>query len=247
MKILVCLKKTLDYNVNPQIAPDQQSIVETGVKMSTNPFCEIALEAAIQLHENNPTIEIHALCIGPESHQDILKRALAMGAHHAHLLKCEHPLSTLEKAQLLKTYIENHPYDLVLMGKQSIDQDHNHIPQMLGALLNWDTGLFCSKIILNNDHLTVEREIDEGLCQRNIQLPCILSSDLRLNQPRFISLPKIIQAKNKPVAIIQADSLLKGTGPKLTRTKLELPPARKKGTTTNDLSEFLSQLKEVLK
>ena len=246
MKILVCLKKTLDYNVNPQIAPDQKSIVEVGVKMSTNPFCEIALEAAIRLYEINPNIEIHAITIGPESHQDILKRALAMGAHQAHLLKCDAPLSTLQKAKILKTYIEKSPYDLVLMGKQSIDQDHNHIPQMLGALLNWDTGLFCSKITINEGHLEVDREVDEGLCQRKMKLPCILSSDLRLNEPRFIPLPKIIQAKNKPINIIGTDAMMV-KAPELVRTQLELPAARQKGTSTKDLSEFLAQLKEVLK
>lgn len=247
MKILVCLKKTLDYNVKPQIAPDQLSIIETGVKMSTNPFCEIALEAAIQIYEHHPTADIHAITIGPESHENILKRALAMGAHHAHLLKHDQALSTLQKAQILKSYIEKNAFDLILMGKQSIDHDHNHVPQMLGALLGWDTGLFCSKISIHDNQLTIEREVDEGLCRRNINLPCVLSSDLRLNEPRFIPLPKIIQAKNKPVHVLAIDSVLKDTAPKLIRTGLEMPVARSKGQVTSDLSEFLVQLKEALK
>lgn len=248
MKILVPLKKAIDYNVPAQIAADGKSVITQGVKMSTNPFCDIALEEAIRCAEKNPDIQITALTIGDESQTDTLKRAMAMGAHSATLIRSdmtEH--ETLHKAKLLHAFLQKEPHDLVIMGKQSIDGDHNHIPQMLGALLEWNTGLFCSEIELDHSTVTVKREIDEGLAMNTLQIPCILSCDLRLNEPRFIPLPKILMAKNKPITIVEENTLDVAHTKQVERLTLSLPIPRKKGKITHDFDEFVSQLREILK
>tara|TARA_Y200000002_G_scaffold382680_1_gene400707 strand:+ start:1291 stop:2034 length:744 start_codon:yes stop_codon:yes gene_type:complete len=247
MKILVTVKKTIDYNVQAQIASDGKSVVEDGVKMGFNPFCEIALEEAIRIAEKHPDVEITALTIGGDTEHDILRKSMAMGAHRSVLIEADNTLDTLHKAKILSAYIAKEHYDIILMGKQSIDGDHNHIPQMLSALLSWDMGLFCSEIEIKDKSIFIKREVDEGIISQTINLPCILSSDLRLNTPRFIPLPKIIQAKTKPIEKISLNSLEVDYTPEIERTALSLPEKRQKGEMVEDLDQLIEILKGVLK
>jgi electron transfer flavoprotein beta subunit len=207
MKILVAVKRVIDPYVKIRVKADQTGVETQNVKMSMNPFDEIALEAAIRLREQGLASEIVAISIGGDSSQEILRHALALGADRAVLVHNDMNLCSLNAAKILHKMAEQEKPDLILMGKQSIDGDNNQTPQMLAALLNWPQGTYASNLVLNGKQLQVTREIDGGLETISMSLPAIVSVDLRLNEPRYASLPNIMKAKRKPLDVVNLDSL----------------------------------------
>ena len=247
MKILVPIKRVIDYNVVVQISDDQQNVVTDNVKMSINPFDEIALEEAIRLMEIGVAKEVVCVSVGCDQSQEQLRQALAMGAHRGQLVSCPDTIAQdpLCVAKILAHIVEDGAYDIVLMGKQAIDNDCNQTGQMLAGLLDWPQATFASKVrTIKSDQIEVDREVDGGTEVLRLQCPAIITVDLRLNEPRYITLPNIMQAKQKPLDVLTLDALKLDLATKLSRERLEYPAARQSGEVFTDLTKFLKKLDE---
>jgi electron transfer flavoprotein beta subunit len=244
MKILVPVKRVIDYNVKIRVKPDGSGVETANVKMSMNPFDEIAVEEAVRLKEAGKAQEVIAVSIGPQKSQDILRNALAIGVDRAILLKTDHTVEPLAVAKLLKAVVASENPSLVILGKQAIDDDCNQTGQMLAALLGWPQATFASKVALNGERAEVTREIDGGLQTLGVQLPCIITTDLRLNQPRYASLPNIMKAKKKPLDEIDAASFGVDLEPRLKVLKTSEPPVRKAGIKVGSAAELVRKLRD---
>jgi electron transfer flavoprotein beta subunit len=243
MKILVPVKRVVDYNVKIRVKPDGSGVDIANVKMSMNPFDEIAVEEALRLKEAGHATEVVAVSIGPQKAQETLRTALAMGADRAILYKTDLNLEPLAIAKILKYAVEQEKPGLVILGKQAIDDDSNQTGQMLAALLNWPQGTFAFKITAKDGALEVTREVDGGLQTVSLKLPAIVTVDLRLNQPRYASLPNIMKAKKKPLDEHDAAALGIDITPKIKVLKTAEPPTRKAGIKVKTASELVDKLR----
>ncbi len=244
MKILVPIKRVIDYSIRIRIKSDGSGVETSNVKMSMNPFDEIALEEAVRQQEAGIAQEVVAVTLGTKESQETLRTALAMGATRAILIETASALEPLHVAKLLQKLVAQENPNLILMGKQAIDDDCNQTGQMLAALLHWPQATFASKLIIEAGKAIVTREIDGGLETIAICLPGVVTTDLRLNQPRYISLPKIMQAKNKPLQVLPATDLGVDLTPHLITLKTEPPPARKSGVRVASVAELIEKLKQ---
>lgn len=247
MKVLTAVKRVLDYNVKVRVKADGKSVDLDNVKMSMNPFDEIAVEEAIRLKEAGLAEEIIAVSIGPSASQDTLRTALAMGADRAILIEDIQEVESLAVAKLLKAVVEREGIDLALLGKQAIDDDANQTGQMLAALLGWPQGTFASKVEIAEGQAKITREIDGGLESLTVKLPAVLTVDLRLNEPRYASLPNIMKAKKKPLEILTAADLGVDTTSRLDVLEVSEPPQRQAGIRVDNISELVSKLREEAK
>jgi electron transfer flavoprotein beta subunit len=244
MKILVPVKRVIDYNVKVRVKADGSGVELANVKMSMNPFDEIAVEEAIRLKEAGKAEEVVVVSIGPAQASETIRTALAMGADRGILVKTDTTVEPLSVAKLLKKVVENEAPGLVIMGKQAIDDDSNQTGQMLAALLGWGQGTFASKVVLGDGSVDVTREIDGGLQTVTLKTPAIVTTDLRLNEPRYASLPNIMKAKKKPIEDSSPEALGVEITPRLTVLKTEEPPKRQSGVKVASVSELVGKLKE---
>ncbi len=247
MKILVPVKRVVDYNVKIRVKSDQSGIELANVKMSMNPFCGIAVEEAVRLKEKGAATEIIAVSIGPQQAQETLRTALAMGADRAILVQTDEAVEPLAVAKMLKAIVDKETPQLVILGKQSIDGDNNQTGQMLAALLGWGQGTFASKVEKDGAGLKITREIDGGLETLDLKLPCVVTTDLRLNEPRYASLPNIMTAKQKPLATMSPADLGVDVTPRVVTLKVSEPPKRKAGIKVKDVTELVDKLKNEAK
>jgi electron transfer flavoprotein beta subunit len=243
MKVLVAVKRVVDYNVKIRVKADGSGVELANVKMSMNPFDEIAVEEAIRLKEAGTASEIVAVSVGPQQAQETIRTALAMGADRGILIKHDDYVEPLAVAKLLKAVIEEEQPGLVILGKQAIDDDCNQTGQMLSALLGWSQAAFASKVEISGDSATVTREIDGGLQTIKCKMPMIVTTDLRLNQPRYASLPNIMKAKKKPLDEKIAADMGVDLAPKLKVTNTTEPPAREGGKKVGSVAELVDKLK----
>jgi electron transfer flavoprotein beta subunit len=243
MKILVPVKRVVDFNVKIRVKSDQSGIELANVKMSMNPFCEIAVEEAVRLKEKGIATEIIAVSVGPQQAQETLRTALAMGADRAILVQTDLTAEPLAIAKILKAIVAKENPNLVLLGKQAIDNDNNQTGQMLAALLGWGQATFASKLEKDGDNIKVTREIDGGLETLSLKLPCIITTDLRLNEPRYASLPNIMKAKQKPLTTMTPADLGVDVAPRVVTLKVSEPPKRKAGIKVKDVAELVAKLK----
>lgn len=244
MKILVPIKRVVDYNVKVRVKSDGSAVDVANVKMSVNPFDEIAVEEAIRMKEAGKATEIIVVSIGVDKCQDVLRTAMAMGADRGILIQTDIETQPLGVAKLLKAVIEKESPNLVIMGKQAIDDDSNQTGQMLSALLNWPQATFASKITINADSAEVMREVDAGMETIKIKLPAVITADLRLNEPRYAALPNIMKARSKPLDIKKPEDYWVDITPRLKTLKVEEPPKRKGGVKVADVPELIAKLKE---
>jgi electron transfer flavoprotein beta subunit len=247
MKILVAVKRVIDYNVQVRVKEDGTGVVTDNVKMSSNPPDDNAIEEAVKIKEAGKATEIIAITVGEEKSQETVRKALAVGADRGILIKTEGTVEPLAVAKALQKIVDKEKPDLVLMGKQAIDDDCNQTGQMLSALLNWPQATFASKIEIKDRTLEVTREIDEGLETIEVNLPAIVTCDLRLNEPRYASLPNIMKAKKKPIEIFTAADLGVDITPRVQQIKVEEPPKRKAGIKVASVAELVSKLKNEAK
>ena len=247
MKIIVPIKRVVDYNVKIRVKSDQTGVELDNVKMSMNPFDEIAVEEAIRLKEAGTAEEIIALSIGPQQAQETIRTALAMGADRGILIKSDQNVSPLNVAKIIKAVAEEENPDLIILGKQAIDDDSNQTGQMLSALLGWSQGTFASEVKLENDKLLVTREVDGGLQTIKLSMPSIVTTDLRLNEPRYASLPNIMKAKKKPMEQLNAKDMGIDLTNRVQQIKVEEPPKRKAGIKVANVAELISKLKNEAK
>ncbi len=243
MKILVPVKRVIDYNVRPRVKADGSGVDLANVKMSMNPFDEIAVEEAIRLKEKGHASEIVAVSIGPAKAQETLRTALAMGADRAILVETDDAVEPLAVAKILKSVFDEEQPGLVLMGKQAIDDDSNQTGQMLAALTGRPQGTFASKVEVVDGGVTVTREVDAGLETVTLTLPAIVTTDLRLNEPRYASLPNIMKAKSKPLAVKPVAEYGVDVAPRLKVLKVEEPPVRQAGVKVGSVDELVAKLK----
>jgi electron transfer flavoprotein beta subunit len=243
MKVLVPVKRVIDFNVKARVKPDGSGVDLANVKMSMNPFDEIAVEEAIRLKEKGKATEIVAVSIGPAQASETIRTALAMGADRGILIKQEGTVEPLAVAKLLKAVVEAEKPGLVILGKQAIDDDANQTGQMLAALLNWPQGTFASKLEMDGDHATVTREIDGGLQTVKLKMPAIVTTDLRLNEPRYASLPNIMKAKKKPIDEKTAADYGVDVTPRLKVLKTSEPPGRKGGVKVSSVEDLVGKLR----
>ena len=247
MKILVPVKRVVDYNVKIKVKSDNSGVDLENVKMAMNPFDEIAVEEAVRLKEKKLCNEITAISIGSAKSEETLRTALAVGVDKGILVETEEEVQPLEVAKILKEVVKKNNPDLVLMGKQAIDDDSNQTGQMLAALLGWPQGTFASKLEINGKKINVTREIDGGLETLGMELPAIITTDLRLNEPRYASLPNIMKAKQKPVEIITPNDLNIEIKQRLKTLKVTEPPKKTPGIKVDSVQELISKLHEVEK
>lgn len=247
MKILVPVKRVVDYNVKVRVKADQSGVELANVKMSMNPFDEIAVEEAVKLKEAGAATEIIAVSIGVTQCQETLRTALAMGADRAILVETALEVQPLGVAKVLKAIAEKETPQLILLGKQAIDDDSNQTGQMLAALLGWAQATFASKVVVSGTEASVTREIDGGLETLSIKLPAIITTDLRLNTPRYATLPNIMKAKKKPLDVFTPDALGVDVSPRLTTLKVVEPPKRKGGVMVADVAALVDKLKNEAK
>jgi len=243
MKLLVAVKRVIDYNVKPRVKADGTGVDLANVKMSMNPFDEIAVEEAIRLKEKGAATEIVAVSIGPAKAQETLRTALAMGADRAIHIQTDDEVEPLAVAKLLKGVADEEQPGLVILGKQAIDDDSNQTGQMLAALLNWPQGTFASKVDLASGSVDVTREVDGGLETVRLNTPAVVTTDLRLNEPRYASLPNIMKAKSKPLATKAPADYGVDTAPRLTTLKVEEPAKRQAGVKVGSVDELIGKLK----
>ena len=244
MKILVPVKRVVDYNVKIRVKADGSGVDLANVKMSMNPFDEIAVEEAIRLKEAGKVTEIVAVSIGPAQASETIRTALAMGADRGILVKAEGAVEPLAVAKILKGIVAAEQPGLVILGKQAIDDDSNQTGQMLSALLGWPQGTFASKLAIDGDSAAVTREVDGGLQTVKLKMPVIVTTDLRLNEPRYASLPNIMKAKKKPIDEKTPDAYGVDTKPRLEVLKTTEPSGRKSGVKVGSVAELVSKLKE---
>jgi electron transfer flavoprotein beta subunit len=243
MKILVPVKRVVDYNVKIRVRPDGSGVELANVKMSMNPFDEIAVEEAIRLREKGKATEIVVVSIGPQQAQETIRTGLAMGADRGILVKTDQVVEPLAVAKILKGVIEQEQPGLVIMGKQAIDDDANQTGQMLAALLGWAQGTFASKIEIGEDSIDVTREVDGGLQTLTLKSPAIVTTDLRLNEPRYASLPNIMKAKKKPLDETSPDAYGVDVTPRLKVLSTAEPPRREAGVKVGSVAELVDKLK----
>lgn len=245
MKVLVAVKRVVDYNIRPRIKADGSDVDIAGVKMSINPFDEIAVEEALRLKERGVVTEIVAVTIGTAACQDVLRHALAMGADRVILLESDLELQPLGVAKLLKAIVDKEQPSLVILGKQAIDDDAGQTGQMLAALMNAGQGAFASSITIEGGEALVVREVDGGTETVALKLPAVITADLRLNEPRFVKLPNLMMAKKKPIETIAAGDLGVDAAPRLKLLKAAEPAERKAGIKVANVAELVSKLREV--
>ncbi|WP_142808566.1 electron transfer flavoprotein subunit beta/FixA family protein [Tepidiphilus olei] len=247
MKILVPVKRVVDYNVKIRVKPDGSGVDTANVKMSMNPFDEIAVEEAIRLKEAGVASEVVAVSCGVAQCQETLRAAMAMGADRGILVQTDVELQPLAVAKLLKAVVEKEQPGLVIAGKQAIDDDANQTGQMLAALLGWPQATFASKVVVTDGKLTVTREVDGGLETLELPLPAVITTDLRLNEPRFATLPNIMKAKKKPIDTLTPEALGVDVTPRLATLKVEEPPKRKAGVMVGSVDELIEKLRNEAK
>ena len=247
MKILVAVKRVIDYNVQIRVKEDGSDVHSDNVKMSTNPPDDNAIEEAVKLKEKGKAKEVVAITVGNEKAQETVRKALAVGADRGIHVKTDNYIEPLGVAKILKKVIEKEKPDMVFMGKQAIDDDCNQTGQMLSALLGWSQGTFASKIEVKDKTIQVTREVDEGLETIEINLPAIITCDLRLNEPRYASLPNIMKAKKKPIEQLIAKGLGVDISNRIQQLKVEEPPKRKGGVKVANVAELVSKLKNEAK
>ena len=243
MKVLVPVKRVIDYNVKPRVKADQTGVDLANVKMSMNPFCEIAVEEAVRLKEKGAATEVVAVSVGPQQAQETLRTALAMGADRAILIQTTDDLEPLAVAKVLKSVVAEENPSLVIMGKQAIDGDNNATGQMLAALLDWPQAAFASKVEIAGQTAKVTREVDGGLQTLELDLPAIVTADLRLNEPRYASLPNIMKAKKKPLDVKELSAYGADVAPRLKVLKVTEPPKRAGGIKVENAADLVMKLK----
>ncbi|MGE8065276.1 electron transfer flavoprotein subunit beta/FixA family protein [Pseudomonas sp. NPDC089569] len=243
MKVLVAVKRVVDFNVKVRIKSDNTGVDLSNVKMALNPFCEIAVEEAVRLKEKGIATEIVVVCVGPATAQEQLRTALALGADRAILVESTDDLNALAIAKLLKAVVDKEQAQLVILGKQAIDSDNNQTGQMLAALCGYGQGTFASNVEVTGDKVTVTREVDGGSQSVALRLPAIVTTDLRLNEPRYASLPNIMKAKKKPLEVITPDALGVAVTTTLTLVKVEAPASRSAGIKVKSVAELVEKLK----
>lgn len=247
MKILVPVKRVVDYNVKVRVKADGSGVDLAGVKMSMNPFDEIAVEEAVRLKEAGKATEIVVVTAGPAAAQETLRTALAMGADRAILVETDADVQPLAVAKILKALVDKEQPKVVIAGKQAIDDDSNQTGQKLAALLGWPQATFISKLVPEADSITITREIDGGLEQLSVKLPAVVTVDLRLNEPRYATLPNIMKAKKKPLDTVKPADLGVDVAPRLTVLKVAEPPKRSAGIVVPDVAQLVDKLKNVAK
>ncbi len=247
MKVLVPVKRVIDYNVKVRVKSDHSDVDLANVKMALNPFCEIAIEEAVRLKEKGVASEVIAVSLGSKVCQEQIRTALALGADRGILVESESELQPLAVAKLLKAVIDKEQPDLVILGKQAIDQDNNQTGQMLGALTNMPQGTFASEVNIEGGKVLVTREVDGGLQTIALNLPAIVTTDLRLNEPRYASLPNIMKAKKKPLDVLTVEELGVDVTPRITTLKVEPPAERKAGIIVESVEELVDKLKNEAK
>lgn len=242
MKLLVAVKRVVDYNVKVRAKADGSGVETANVKMSMNPFDEIAVEEAVRMQEAGKAKEIVAVSLGVAACQDTLRTALAMGADRAILVETDAELQPLAAAKLLKAVVDKEKPDLVILGKQAIDDDANQTGQMLAALLGWSQGTFASKVEVDAGAIKVTREVDGGLETVALKLPAVVTTDLRLNEPRFVKLPNIMKAKKKPLDVLKPADLGVDVAPRLATLKVQEPPKRQAGIKVDTVAALIDKL-----
>jgi len=243
MKILVAIKRVVDYNIKVRIKPDGSNVDIDGVKMSVNPFDENAIEEAVRLKEKGVASEIVVVSLGGAANQDVLRHGLAMGADRAILVESDQDLQPLAVAKLLKSLVDREQPALTILGKQAIDDDAGQAGQMLAALLGYPQATFTSAITVNGNEVVATREVDGGTETIGFNLPAVITADLRLNDPRFVKLPNLMMARKKSIETISATDLGVDTQPRLQLLKVSEPPARKSGIKVNSVQELLAKLR----
>ncbi len=247
MKILVPVKRVIDYNVKVRVKSDQSDVDLTNAKMSMNPFCEIAVEEAVRLKEKGVATEIIAVTVGPKACQEQLRNAMALGVDRGIHVECDSFPESLQVAKLLAKLVEQEQPGLVIIGKQAIDSDNNQTGQMLAALSGMPQGTFASEVVVEGEHVLVTREVDGGLQTLKLTLPAVVSTDLRLNEPRYAKLPDIMKAKRKPLDVKTADELGVDLTPRVTTLKVTPPPTREAGIKVDSVQELLTKLRDEAK
>jgi electron transfer flavoprotein beta subunit len=247
MKVLVAVKRVVDYNIKIRVKADQTGVELTNVKMAMNPFDEIAVEEAVRMKEAGRVTEIVAVSLGASACQETIRYAMALGADRGILVQTDQELEPLAVAKLLKVVAERENPDLIILGKQAIDDDCNQTGQMLAALLDWPQGTFASKVELGDREMQVTREIDGGLETVKLNLPAVVTTDLRLNEPRYAKLPNIMKAKKRPLAVIDAGNTGVDLAPRLTTLKVTDPPRRKAGIRVGGVTELVEKLRNEAK
>ena len=247
MKILVPVKRVIDPYVNIRVKSDQTGVETENVKMSMNPFCEIAVEEAVRLKEAGSATDIIAVTVGAENAQEQLRTALALGADKAILVETDLEVEPLGISKVLKAIVEKESPNLIVMGKQAIDGDNNQTGQMLAALMNYPQATFASELKIEGEKAVVTREVDGGLQTISINLPAVVTSDLRLNEPRYASLPNIMKAKQKPLEIIKSDDLGVDLNPRISTLKVSPPPEREAGIIVESVDQLVEKLKNEAK
>ncbi|MGB8712922.1 MAG: electron transfer flavoprotein subunit beta/FixA family protein [Onishia taeanensis] len=247
MKVLVAVKRVIDYNVKIRVKPDHSDVDLTNVKMAMNPFCEIAVEEAVRLKEKGVASEVVAVTVGPKAAQEQLRTAMALGADRAIHVQTDDKVESLAVAKLLKGVIDEEQPGLVILGKQAIDTDNNQTGQMLAALAGLPQGTFASEVDVQGEKVAVTREIDGGLQTVELSLPAIVTTDLRLNDPRYAKLPDIMKAKKKPLDVKTPEDYGVATGSKVSLIKVEAPAERKGGVKVGSVDELVDKLKNEAK
>jgi electron transfer flavoprotein beta subunit len=247
MKILVAVKRVIDYNVNVRVKSDKTGVETANVKMSMNPFDEIAVEEGVRLKEAGTASELVAVSLGVKQAQETIRTALAMGCDRGILVESDDELQPLAVAKLLAALVEREKPDLVILGKQAIDDDSNQTGQMLSALLGWPQGTFASKLSLSEGKAEVVREVDGGLETVSVNIPAVITADLRLNTPRYASLPNIMKAKKKPIDVLSPGDLGVDVAPRLVTLTVEEPPKRQAGIIVGSVPELVEKLKNEAK
>ena len=243
MKVLVTVKRVIDPYVKVRVKSDGSGVETANIKMTMNPFCEIAVEQAVRMKEAGIVSEIVAVSIGVPQSQETLRTAMAMGADRGILVETDAEVQPLAVAKVVKAIAAKESPKLIIMGKQAIDDDSNQSGQMLAALLNWPQAAFTSSIAINGETADVTREIDGGLQKLTIKLPAVVTTDLRLNEPRYVTLPNIMKAKKKPLEVIKPDALGVDVAPRLATLKMQEPPKRGAGVKVADVKELVAKLK----
>ena len=243
MKVLVPVKRVIDYNVKVRVKADQSGVDLANVKMSMNPFDEIAVEEAVRLKEKGKATEVVVLSIGPQQATETIRTALAMGADRGILIKTDQMVEPLAVAKILKVIVDQEQPGFVITGKQAIDDDANQVGQMLAALLGWPQGTFAHALELGDGSARITREIDGGLQTVEVKLPAVMTTDLRLNEPRYASLPNIMKAKKKPIDNVKPADLGVDPAPRLTTLKVSEPPKRKAGVKVGSVAELVAKLR----
>lgn len=243
MKILVAIKRVIDFNVKVRVKGDGSGVDLANVKMAMNPFDEIAIEEAVRLKEAGVASEVVVVTCGTAASQETLRTAMALGADRSILVQSDAELQPLAVAKLLRAVVEREAPQIVLLGKQAIDDDANQVGQMLASLLSWSQATFASKVVIAGDKAIVTREIDGGLENVEVKLPTVITTDLRLNEPRYATLPNIMKAKKKPLETLKVEMLGADVAPRLTTLEVTEPPKRKGGVIVADVKELINKLR----